>query len=101
LQLAFVSFTEFTNAGRCFLPIESQNGGYVRSRVFSGLEQVSLVNFWVKEGSENGSLGYVSSRVFSGLEQVSLVKEGSENGSLGYVRSRVFSGLEQVSQINV
>ena len=39
-QLAFVSFTEFTNAGRCFLPLESESGGYVRSRVFTGLDQV-------------------------------------------------------------
>jgi hypothetical protein len=42
-QLAFVSFTEFTNAGRCFLPVEVENGGYVRSRIFTGLEQVTIV----------------------------------------------------------
>jgi hypothetical protein len=40
-QLAFVSFTEFTNGVRCFLPVEADNGGFVRSRVFTGLEQVS------------------------------------------------------------
>ena len=40
LQLAFVSFTEFTNGVRCFLPIEGDNGGYVKSKVFSGIDQV-------------------------------------------------------------
>jgi hypothetical protein len=42
-QLAFVSFTEFTNGVRCFLPIETENGGYVRSRIFTGLEQVNTL----------------------------------------------------------
>lgn len=37
--LAFVSFTEFTNAGRCFLPHGSElSNGYVRSRIFTGIE---------------------------------------------------------------
>eukprot|EP00096_Caligus_rogercresseyi_P002428 TRINITY_DN14557_c0_g1_i1.p1 TRINITY_DN14557_c0_g1~~TRINITY_DN14557_c0_g1_i1.p1 ORF type:complete len:165 (-),score=51.18 TRINITY_DN14557_c0_g1_i1:407-901(-) len=36
--LAFVSFTEFTSAGRALLPLESYGGSYVDSKLFKGLE---------------------------------------------------------------
>ena len=39
--LAFISFTEFTTSGRCFIPVNlpEENGTYVQTKIFS---EVSL-----------------------------------------------------------
>ena len=38
--LAFISFTEFTTSGRCFLPVNlpEENGTYVQSKIFSEVD---------------------------------------------------------------
>ena len=38
--LAFISFTEFTTSGRCFLPVilPEENGTYVQTKIFSQVD---------------------------------------------------------------